>query len=64
MAVTNWQLETEDRIKKNENFLNKRVVMGDDISGFTDLQFWGSNNIIEPDKSIQNAIDKIQRNIQ
>ncbi|MBZ9731378.1 carboxypeptidase-like regulatory domain-containing protein [Salegentibacter sp. JZCK2] len=64
MAVTNWQPQTEDRIKKGENFLNKRVVMADDISGFTDLQFWGSNNIIEPDKSIQNAIEKIQRSIQ
>lgn len=64
MAVTNWRPETEDRIKRNENFLSKRVVMADDISGFTDLQFWGSNNIIEPNKSIQNAIEKIQRNIQ
>jgi len=64
MAVTNWKPETEDRIKKGENFLSKRVVMADDISGFTDLQFWGSNNIIEPDKSIQNAIEKIQRSIQ
>jgi len=64
MAVTNWQPQNEDRIKKGDNFLNKRVVMADDISGFTDLQFWGSNNIIEPDKSIQNAIEKIQENIQ
>ncbi len=64
MAVTNWQPETEDRIKRNKNFLNKTVVMADDISGFTDIQFWGSNNIIEPDKSIQNAIEKIKRNIQ
>lgn len=64
MAVTNWQPQSEDRIKKGDNFLNKRVVMADDISGFTDLQFWGSNNIIEPDKSIQNAIEKIQENIQ
>jgi hypothetical protein len=64
MAVTNWQPLTEDRIKKDANFLSKRVVMADDIAGFTDMQFWGSNNIIEPDKSIQNAIEKIQRNIQ
>ena len=64
MAVTNWQEVSEDRIKKDNDFLNKRTVMVDDVSGFTDSRFWGSNNIIEPDKSIQNAIDKIQKNLR
>ena len=31
--------------------------------GFADIDFWGSNNIIEPDKSIQNAIEKIQKKL-
>jgi hypothetical protein len=38
--------------------------MADDVSGFSDLRFWGNKNIIEPNKSIQNAIDKIQNNLK
>lgn len=39
------------------------VVMSDDVSGFGDPDFWGPNNIIEPDKSIQNTIETIRERI-
>ena len=64
LAVTDWEMGTEGKLRKNENFINPRVVMADDISGFADLAFWGENNIIEPDKSIENAIDKIREKLQ
>lgn len=61
MAITHWEKNPEKR-SRNE-FINERIVMADDISGFADNSFWGSNNIIEPDKSIENAIQKIQRKL-
>lgn len=64
LAVTNWKINTEGRVKKDNTFLNERVIMADDISGFADLEFWGENNIIEPDKSIENAIEKIRKNLR
>lgn len=63
MAVTNWQASTSTISRNDPNVLDPRVVMSDDVSGFSDPEFWGDNNIIEPDKSIQNAIDKIRENL-
>lgn len=63
MAVTDWVKNPTGNIKRDETFINPNVIMVDNVSGFTDLQFWGANNIIEPDKSIQNAIQKIKDNI-
>lgn len=64
LAVTDWKINTEGRVKKDKTFLNERVIMTDDVTGFTDMAFWGENNIIEPDKSIENAIDKIRQKLQ
>lgn len=64
LAVTNWKINTEGRVKKDNTFLSERVIMADDVSGFADRDFWGENNIIEPDKSIENAIEKIRENLQ
>ncbi len=64
MAVTDWVVNPAGNINRDESFINPSVIMVDDVSGFTDIQFWGANNIIEPDKSIQNAIQKIKDNIQ
>ncbi|MGB8704803.1 MAG: carboxypeptidase-like regulatory domain-containing protein, partial [Gillisia sp.] len=62
MAVTDWEKYTGG-ISKNDKIIHPSVVMIDDVSGFSDANFWGRNNIIEPEKSIQNAIKKIQRKI-
>jgi hypothetical protein len=64
MAVTDWERRPDEKVKKDDSFISQSVVMADDVSGFTDLRFWGENNIIEPEKSIQNAIEKIQRQIE
>ncbi|PZD78705.1 carboxypeptidase-like regulatory domain-containing protein [Mesonia sp. K7] len=59
MLVTNWDTSTE---MKGEA-IKPSIVMTDDVSGFKDENFWGENNIIEPDKSIENAIEKIRKNL-
>lgn len=64
LAVTNWELNTEGKVKKDDSFLSRRVIMNDDITGFGDIAFWGENNIIEPDESIENAIDKIRDRLE
>lgn len=64
LAVTDWKIDTEGNPRKNSNFMDPGIVMTDDISGFADLSFWGENNIIEPDKSIENAIDKIRQKLE
>ncbi|MGA8854014.1 MAG: carboxypeptidase-like regulatory domain-containing protein [Christiangramia sp.] len=61
MVVTDWQEYAGNDWKKSVDLINPNIVMVDDVSGFYDSEFWGSNNIIEPEKSIQNAIDKIKR---
>ncbi|GAA4322786.1 carboxypeptidase-like regulatory domain-containing protein [Pontixanthobacter gangjinensis] len=61
MVVTDWQEYADNDWKKSADLIHPNVVMVDDVSGFADAEFWGSNNIIEPEKSIQNAIDKIKR---
>ena len=38
--------------------------MTDYKSGFSDPDFWGAYNIIEPDKSIELAIEKIQKQLK
>ncbi len=63
MVVTDWQEYVSNDWRKSTDLINPNIVMVDDVSGFADAEFWGSNNIIEPEKSIQNAIDKIKRKI-
>lgn len=63
MVVTNWEKYTGDDWKKRVDLIHPNIVMVDDVSGFYDTEFWGNNNIIEPEKSIQNAIDKIKRKL-
>ncbi|MFO7721297.1 MAG: carboxypeptidase-like regulatory domain-containing protein [Gillisia sp.] len=63
MAVTDWETLPDFKIERDKTFINPSVIMSDDVSGFSDVDFWGNNNIIEPEKSIQNAIEKIMRQL-
>ena len=40
------------------------MIISDEISGFSDPDFWGTYNLIEPDKSIESAIEKIRRKLE
>jgi hypothetical protein len=64
MAITDWELDTDGKSRREKNLIRPSVVMVDDVSGFSDPDFWGDNNIIEPEKSIENAIEKIQRQME
>ncbi|MGK0495398.1 MAG: hypothetical protein ACJAU2_001788 [Maribacter sp.] len=64
MAVTDWkknltnvQLNAKERLKSS-------IILSDEAIGFADPDFWGEYNIIEPEKSIESAIKKIQRQLR
>jgi len=64
MAITDWA-PTDNKVNISaKNRLRSTVIINDAISGFSDPDFWGSYNLIEPDKSIQSAIDKIRRQLR
>ena len=60
-AVTDWSDNVQGISIKNRDRMRKNVILTDEATGFSDPEFWGENNVIEPDKSIQNAIKKIQK---
>lgn len=60
MAVTDWKKQ-DSQSNQNTQKLSSFVVMSDKVSSLTDPDFWGEYNIIEPEKSIETAIRKIQR---
>jgi hypothetical protein len=64
MAVTEWEINTANRKIKNKDRLRPTVIITDAISGFSDPNFWGQYNLIEPDKSIESAIEKIRKSIE
>ncbi len=64
MAVTDWKYNTERHSLKAKERLRSNVVLNDKVSGFSDPEFWGDYNVIEPDKPIENAIKKIRRQLE
>lgn len=62
LAVTDWKKGFDDS-KKSTVRLKQNVIMIDKVSDFADPDFWGEYNIIEPEKSIETAIKKIQRKL-
>lgn len=63
MAVTDWE-KSPVRNAKPVDRLKTNVVMMDEVSGFADPEFWGEYNVIEPEKSIDQAIRKIQKKLK
>ena len=64
MAVTDWEKQLDDERLKSKDRLKSTIIMSDAAVGFTDPDFWGEYNIIEPEKSIESAIRKIQRQLE
>ena len=60
LAMTDWKKQ-ETVENQNSQKLSKNVIMSDKVSSLADPDFWGTYNIIEPEKSIESAIRKIQR---
>lgn len=64
MAVTDWRPNPEGRVPKSGERIRSSIILSDATEGFSDPEFWGAYNIIEPDKSIESAIRKIQRQLR
>ncbi|WP_340063170.1 carboxypeptidase-like regulatory domain-containing protein [Ascidiimonas aurantiaca] len=64
MAVTDWEKNTEGLTLPVNERLRPSVVLSDEASGFSDPDFWGDYNVIEPEKSIESAINKIKRKLR
>lgn len=63
MAVTDWEIPEVKIAKEREKMLRPSTILTDQTSGFSDPEFWGAYNIIEPEKSIENAIRKIRKQL-
>jgi hypothetical protein len=63
LAVTDRR---EDNIVKftNQEVFRSDMVFTDKVQAFEDVDFWGENNIIEPDNSIENAIKKLSKSMK
>lgn len=64
MAVTDWEISDTKFAKVRENIIRPSTILVDETSGFADPEFWGEYNIIEPEKSIESAIKKIQKQLK
>lgn len=63
MAITDWQIDLGNGSWENDLKINEFIIMADQNTGFNDPDFWGEYNVIEPEKSIESAIRKIQRKL-
>ncbi|RED48403.1 carboxypeptidase-like regulatory domain-containing protein [Seonamhaeicola aphaedonensis] len=64
MAVTDWEITNTKFAKIENQMLRPSTILTDQASGFSDPEFWGEYNIIEPEKSIENAISKIKKQLK
>ncbi|MHB9054756.1 MAG: carboxypeptidase-like regulatory domain-containing protein [Paludibacteraceae bacterium] len=64
MAATDWSDDVDRKTFRTKERISPTVIIHDEASGFADPAFWGEYNIIEPDKSIDNAIKKIQKQLK
>lgn len=63
MAVTDRVLEEKTPFKPSDR-IKMSVIMEDAVEGFADDNFWGDYNLIEPDQPIEEAIQKIQKQLE
>jgi len=64
MAVTDWEKNLGSDFPKSKERIKSSIILSDEALGFADPDFWGQYNIIEPEKSIESAIKKIQRQLK
>ena len=56
---------TEEVIKfANKEKIRYTDVFSEKVTAFTDPEFWGEYNVIEPDQSIESAIRKLSRKLK
>ena len=62
-AITDINTKNVEKQKFSQRF-KPNDVFSEKVSNFTDPNFWGANNVIEPEVSIQTAIKKISRKLK
>jgi hypothetical protein len=63
IAITDRRKDNVARFANQEVF-RSNMILAEKVQDFTDVDFWGENNIIEPEKSIENAIKKLSKNMK
>ena len=63
MAITDVEKENIRKIKFGESS-KYSDILAEQVNQFQDPDFWGNNNIIKPDESIEEAIDKLSRKLK
>ena len=64
MAITDWKKNPNGISARPRDRMKPSIVISDEASGFSDPDFWGQYNVIEPEKSIESAIKKIQKQLR
>ncbi|NAS11994.1 carboxypeptidase-like regulatory domain-containing protein [Poritiphilus flavus] len=64
MAITDWEKNLAGEFPKSKERIKSSIILSEEAIGFSDPDFWGEYNIIEPEKSIESAIRKIQRQLR
>lgn len=64
MAITDWEIYDTKLAKIRSKLIRPSTILSEKASGFSDPRFWGAYNIIEPEKSIESAIKKIQKQLK
>ncbi len=62
-AITNISTKNVVKPKYRERF-KPNEIFSEKVSNFTDSNFWGASNVIEPEVSIQTAFKKISRKLK
>jgi hypothetical protein len=63
MAITGRNTESVAKFPAQEQF-RSNMILTEKVQDFSDTDFWGEHNIIEPEQSIEEAIRKISKKLQ
>lgn len=63
MAITDRSVENVVRPAVRETF-RPNTILADQVPVYFDQEFWGAYNVIEPDESIESAIQKLNRRFE
>jgi len=64
MAITDWTIDTKAERYSSKQALKKNAIFEEEVTAFTDKDFWGEYNTIEPDQSIETALEKYSKKMK
>jgi hypothetical protein len=64
MAVTDRKEIIDEKSIRYKERMKPSVIISDESNGFSEPDFWGEYNVIEPERSIESAIKKIQKKLE